>query len=703
MKDGTTGSPAARQASIGQDVIEGALLQLKDLPPRVNRVPITAAFERALSALTRLRESGLSDPNHMQLLSDVQVEVRRTRGIVWESDRGRTATRIAQTLEDLSESFEETRAETINQVVAAQQVAALDRARDDAAFSRPFCASMGSPRLHAPVRATLTPAVDVLRPEHMGWEEPVDVLADVDREVLEADDGASDLAPLEADSEEAAEEEALGALERELRPRGRELFVVGQAPKNLPLDDAMLQAGLPGELAQLRRLARDCMEEIGALGTLRSVRDRDRWMGIARFDQRLLNDLDAVVALGETFCRSDARPGGLAHGSLNVLGELLDHTHDSLTVDTARAFARAFVLGCVEGDDTTRAAVVSLKQSPVLTHAAQASALGLSSSASVLPAMRRLCLEGRGDLIKVALDVLWARADVDLATILTLLEHPDVSVRERAARCLGYVNEWRPATELLISMIEGEVEDTVMAAMVESLMVLRPTAALFHIRERLGEDLEDPGILEPGVRLRLARLLGVGGEAADAELLQRLFENEPAVAEALGWHGHPSHIEPLLAALQRVEPGLRRVVTRALRRITGADLRTQVDVGPDVYDQPLDAYDWRVFWQASSQHFSKVYRYRFGAPFTIAQTIEELSVDGAPMGARRLGALEIAILCEEPCRLRVDDWAARQLAELDRLRRGAVSARTDGGHPVLQAMAGRWLPDWPKLGLDSEG
>lgn len=702
MKTATTDSPAARQASIGQDVIEGALLQLKDLPPRVNRLPITAAFERALGALTKLQKSGLSDPNHMQLLSDVQVEVRRTRGIVWESDRGRTASRIAQTLEDLSESLEETRAETINRVVAAQQEAAMNRARDDdAAFSRPFCASIGSPRLHAPVRATLTPTVDVVRPEHMGWEEPADVLADADREVLDADDRGSDLVPEPADDEEAAEEEALGELERELRPRGRELIVVGQENKRVPLDEAAQQAGLPGELAQLRRLARDCMEEIGALGTLRSARDRDRWMGIARFDQRLLNDLDAVVALGETFCRSDARPGGdgFQHGSLNVLGELLDHTHDSLTVDTTRAFARAFVLGCVEGDDTARAAVVSLKQSPVLTHAAQASALGLSSSSSVPPAMRKLCLEGRADLIKVALDVLWARAEVDLPTILTLLEHPDVSVRERAARCLGFVKDWRPATELLISMIEGEVEDTVMAAMVESLMILRPTAALLPIRDRLGEELEDPGILDPGVRLRLARLLGVGGEAADAELLQGLFEAEPAVAEALGWHGHPSHIEPLITALQKGKAANRRAAMRALRRITGADLRTQVDVGPDVYDQPLDAYDWRTFWEASSQNFSKVYRYRFGAPFTIGQTIEELCVDGAPMGARRLGALEIAIVCEEPCRLRVDDWATRQLADLDALRRAATSARTDGGHPVGQAMAGRWLPDWPKLTL----
>jgi len=701
-------SPAARQAAVARDVLEGVMLSLTKLPRRVDRAPLTQALEATLRRLTRLQGSTIDDPGHLDLLTAAQGDVKRAQGIAAESDAGMTAQAIARRIAGVGQALEQARAATIERLVAVQAAALQRAAPDQAPPVRPFQVSFGWAALHWLDHDALDTAVHVASSEPDTGDDE-DELAEADQTAAEAaDETGETLATLTDDAaDEPAEDEALEleALERSERERFETFPVLGQPTAAVPLFEATLEPGLAGELAQARRLARDCMEELGALGNLRQVRRQDRWAGVAGFDQRLLNDLDAFVALGHRFCRSD-RFGvveGHPHATLDVLQELLSYARDSLTVDTARSFARAFLLGCVEGDDVTRAAVLALRQSHPYTYAAQGRALALASSPAIVPAMRRLCFDGDAKQIAVALDVLLARSALDLATVVTLLEHLEPQVRRRAARCMGFVVERQPASELLGSMIETEDEDAVMAAMAEALLRQAPDKALTHIRGRLEEDLAEPGMLEDGARLELVRLLGIGGAERDAALLHRLLGRHPSEASALGWHGHPGHVERLIQTLEGSTSGaewrLRQQTAAALWRLTGADLRPAVDVGPDEYEQPTDPTVWRAWWTEHHTRFAEVQRYRFGRPYAPAATIDELRREGAPMAVRHDAALELAVLAERPLRLRVDDWVARQLSQLD-----VASAALDRlrGHPAdrVALAAGRWLPDWPRVDWD---
>ena len=71
---------------------------------------------------------------------------------------------------------------------------------------------------------------------------------------------------------------------------------------------------------------------------------------IASFERRLLENLDALVALGQP----------VAARSVDVLAAAQRYAAEAVVADPMRAFARSFVLCCVEGEDTVRAAALAL-------------------------------------------------------------------------------------------------------------------------------------------------------------------------------------------------------------------------------------------------------------------------------------------------------------------------------------------------------
>src|SRR5690606_28470393 len=98
-----------------------------------------------------------------------------------------------------------------------------------------------------------------------------------------------------------------------------------------------------GVAADLASIARDCIEDIGALGLLRTVRGEGAWhAGIGRFESRLLACLDALAALG--------RPDGGEH--LDIVAAIELHTRGRAVVDPMRVFAHAFTMACLDGEHT---------------------------------------------------------------------------------------------------------------------------------------------------------------------------------------------------------------------------------------------------------------------------------------------------------------------------------------------------------------
>jgi hypothetical protein len=251
-------------------------------------------------------------------------------------------------------------------------------------------------------------------------------------------------------------------------PRDRRLALLLEGPALEPAR----AAGIEGELAALRRLARSCLDDIGTAANLRRLDEHERydWSAMGHFEQRMCDALDGLVALGMPF-RSSSAPA-LPQRGLDVLEEALLYGRESLTADPSRAFARAFVLGAISGTDTVRAAVLALKQSPRYTHLAETQALALAPNPEVDEAFGGLCRERDPNLIRVGLDGLYARGASALAVAAPLCEHLDDSVRARAYRLLGLVRPREVATTLLAERLAEEIPEHAAATAAEALTLL---------------------------------------------------------------------------------------------------------------------------------------------------------------------------------------------------------------------------------------
>lgn len=437
---------------------------------------------------------------------------------------------------------------------------------------------------------------------------------------------------------------APGALEPRPRPRPPE------DPAAAPL------------LAHLRALARDCFAELGHLGHLRLPAGGSPWTPALRaFEDRLLADLDAVAALGGRVVYD-----GAPSLQLDVLAELLVWADDAPCQDPARAFARAFVLGCMDGDDALRAALVALRQSPLDTHEAQRSALSLASSPAIERAMEGLAMGDDARLSAFALEVLRARGEGSMAVAPALAGHPDEQVRRGAALLLGASREREAARALLSGMLAVERAAPVVAAAAESLVRLGAREGLLAARAALAAG----GPFEAAEE-DLLRVVAVAGGPADATALVGALRARPseATVQAVGWHGHPGSVEPLLDVFAEASPELWPSLAGALRRITGFEVEPS-QAGAGMF-AAWWAERWDRFGSADEQRLDGGLpcRYRFGQPHMQAATIEELKGVSSP-AAREAAALELAVLTGGAVRLEPSGWVAAQLGALGAAREG---------------------------------
>lgn len=398
---------------------------------------------------------------------------------------------------------------------------------------------------------------------------------------------AEPIAPPEPRTTLADELSALPPKERvgALRARAKELREAAAKRR----DDAraarearMTQRREPGELVPgftrgpharasaedvVKAAARLLFEDVSAVGLQRTPLLGDAWRGAATYEERLLRDVDALVA----------------HGPL-ALGELERLVIDSPAKDASRAFGVAFCLGCVEGRDALAAIERSLRYlgaSAPETCAAAATALKLVPHPDLATLLTGWLEDDEPGLRRIATDVMAHRG---------LLSHEQLAARcrddapEVASLALLAAGLAAPPELSLLLEERGAPEHPGLAEAVAWAAVL---GGVSYAVDRVRKAFEQSG------RESLLLPLALAGEASDVAALVERWSSAPsrALAHALGYAGHPSSLGPLVDALEAdTAPELKQEIAFALQRITGAELYDEVDLPPEkleVDDPPM--------------------------------------------------------------------------------------------------------------------
>lgn len=449
----------------------------------------------------------------------------------------------------------------------------------------------------------------------------------------------------------------------------------------LPLTGARFETRTPEEAA-LAVIARDVLEDIGILGGLRRPNEDEPWTRSGPFEDRLLADVDALASLDRAVNGPDL--------GIDTTARALAYSTEASWADTGRAFTRAFALSCFGAEDAVRAATAGLATSHPITHAAQRDAFCLAPSAEVVPAMERLLWHDDSALVRLAIFVLRFRRAATLPAMLPLLSHPDVGVLEAAARAMATVEPRPTAIAALRDLLREGVEDRVAIAALESLVLLGDPSALETVATRLRDDAARPGTLGTAARLDLLRLLAVAGAQAHSDLLVGALAKTPSAVTAVGYYGHPTHVEAIVGVLAKaneqrhpasIQPTqLELDAARALLRITGIYLEDPDE--PSGVGLAMKASLWREHFIASPLNLHEGTRYRFGEPYRPAAALAELKDEATAPHARIWTALELSVLAGQGWGFEPLDWVARQKQQI-----ALMEARIESG---IGYEAGEW-------------
>lgn len=557
-----------------------------------------------------------------------------------------------------------------------------DGAASGAEPQRGFHCSRGTPRLFALERAPLVqwPATFAAAP---GLADRDDVDDDSPRDAL---DGGLTAAGA------GLTDEPDGSLERMLEATSP------RAPEASPAE---------AEIEGVRRLLRDVIEEIGALGGLLRAQGEapgdaaegsrakvhragpaPSWSAAREpFEARLLADVDAFAALGRPWLAATGQ-----EARLDVVNELLLRTADAPVPDPARAFARAFTLGCIAGEDAAQAAVASLASPDAREREAVRQALALAPSPAIGPRLAERLGDAAPPFSSLGLAVLRSRREVPFELAAVMLAHPDPGTRAEAARCLAVATPGGAAARLLETMTLDEKDESVLAAAAEGLSRLGSPAGPRLVAARLEHALALPEGFPRAAYCELVRLAGSAGSRGHQAVLLRALGDDPVVAEALGWHGDPRSLAVLSSALERAagRPALSafaRAVAGALHRITGLAWPGDGARAATLFaiEAPPDPAFWRRRMDEAAGRLDLRHRLRFGRPWSVEQTIHEAESSEISLRARRGVVLELALLSRGASRVDAEDWVARQRSELEALKTRLRAAGAP--HPA----AGEWL------------
>lgn len=406
--------------------------------------------------------------------------------------------------------------------------------------------------------------------------------------------------------------------------------------------------------------------EVATLGLARKSGPDRPWTSASASEAEL-------VAAAESIARAEGRE----------LARRMNDGAAPASLDAGAAFARAFVLGAGDREAAVAAARTLLAVRPEVRPAC-ADGLALATGAHVGEAVVELLDDAPAAICAAALAVLRFRRQAPYAAVLPFLSHPSPEVAAASALALAVGSERQAAAAVLRYVLSRGPDDALALAAVEALLTLGDAAGLAFVRDELTAESSSPKLADE-VRVAYLRLLGLAGDAADRELFFRSVEPGARDAAAVGWFGHPDLVEWLLGSLEAANDARRAkgigapslfetAAARALQRILGTP-RASVSEGAvaAAVAEPivLDAGPWRSHWARARAELAQRGKLRFGRPFTLLATIDELEAPTSPT-TRADAALELGIASRAAALLEPSDWVSRQRAVLTTARATAV-------------------------------
>lgn len=657
-------SPAhapAREARAAVDTVAAAV---REIPLAFDRPGVGERLARAVRALYAVLDSGLEAPAHHDGLAECVTVLGEARLLLARAGSTTTSPPLVRALATLDATIARIRAAT-DEVVDLQLLRRGDRrgagpeTREPAA--RPFRASLGVPQLHAPRRAPIAPQLDldavVAIAKPAGARKAMAPRPRTLAELRAARAAASEPEPDAGDAGDAgerAENETGGGTARAARP-------APEAPETSLALGPALSAG-EGEIA--RRVARDCLEDIAGLALLRKPIPTETWVEQAPFEQRLLDNLDAFVALGEVALPSVT----LFHA-------------EAPAPDPSRAFAVAFTLGCIEGTDTADVAVSTLVQSAPAEHRGWIEGFCLAPSPAVDAALAVLVDAPNPSLVAVAIEVLAARGTLPIDAASRALARRDPLLTSRVAHAAGRALPRARAVEILTAMLDGAPDDPLFVTACTSLL-LRGEGS---VRQRLRDTIR---ARERTARSRVVAstvLLALSGRADDLALLLDGLASAPTpeVVRAVGRFGHTGAVPALIALLDSDDEDVVLAAAESLDRITNAGLRAVTEVPwapgvepPDGRPPPMRKViqvivaraPWEAWHARARSTFDPHLKLRGGVPFAPSMIVDELESRETPPARRAEAATELTLATGLGARFSTSDWVARQRTQLVDLR-----------------------------------
>jgi hypothetical protein len=528
-------------------------------------------------------------------------------------------------------------------------------------------ASVGTPRLHVVPRAPLLPTI-TLPVVHVE-------VSQVPPAPIPRPKSFDELRAAVAELARRAE----GRRDREPPVEVSTALLAGPKEPSLPAgfvrpDHA---ARTPEEFA-LDRL-REGFEEIVALGLQRKPLETDTWRSIAVIERRLLNALDAVVALGPT-----------------ALAQLEGLVVDFPIKDPWRLWAATFVLGSVQGRDSWLVAERLLRGM---------ASVGPEIGAAFLSAGR---LVPHRDLPRACRASLASRLPLVRATSVALLAaRSALTVDELRAAAADVPVVADVALPYFALTREPDVKKTIAAHVTRAPAIA--AVAMIHAGMADASD-RMTALLGTPAGLAVAPFLGLLGREHDVALVEQSAQQtgEPVYVEALGWLGSVASVPTLLRWLDASDDVVKLAAASSLARITGQRPIVELAVAPEKIEAPAVAEApgdktpqrrlqdpraagangspdivpqlsterrlWETLWARIAPHFTPGVRYRRGFPHSPHVVWNELAEGPCTFAERRLLQLELVVTTGRWIPFDPDDFVATQelaLAAWEPIARGA--------------------------------
>ncbi len=649
-------SPAHPPARAARAEIEGVASALRSSGASFDRRGVAERLSRAIRALYAVIDTSVEAPAHHDGLVECVRVLGEVRAVLAATAPDSALAKALATLDATIVNVSRVSEEVLDIMLARRGDLRGGTGANEPRPTRRFLASVALPRLHAMARGPVSP--------------PISLEPTVSRVAPRAKKPAP---PKPTTLEELrAAAAALPETETETETETEAAAEPLHAPRALADD---------GEL--LRRVAHDCLEDIASLRMLRKPIPTETWLDQSPFEQRLLDNIDAFVALGEAALPSVT----LFHA-------------EAPAPDPARGFALALTLGCIEGTDTIDVALATMKVSAPLELPGFAEGFALAPNPAIATELEPLLDAPNPALCAVALDVLAARGALPLDTVERVLRRGDPALTSKLARALGLAVPKAKAISALSDMLDAGASDELFAVACESLLRRGDGAVRQRLRDAIRARASKPRVAAA------TALLAISGRRDDGALLAEglAFAPSEASVRALGRHGSAALLPTLLALLETEDAPIALAAADALDFVTNAGLRETTQVPwtpgvtpPDGSPPPTRAVStvilarvpWEQWYARNRVRLDAIGKLRAGQPFAPSMIVDEL--DGTAAPARRIeAALELVVATGIGARLSTTDWVARQKQHLGEVRE---HVRTLGGAAGSYWYAGAAVSD----------